>query len=68
MADPYLLSLAEEYVSYVDAMRSGSYTTEEIRQLDSQRQLTHNELRRHTGLDPDDMYAYCRNLLWVARK
>ncbi len=66
--DSYLISLAEEYVALVDAMRSGGYSTSDIRQLDSQRQVTHNEIRRHTNLDPDDMYSYCRQVIRAARK
>ena len=68
MIDPSLLSLAREYLDLIEQMRSGGYTIEEIRQLDSQRQWTHNDLLRLTGLDPaDDMAAYCRRLLHVAR-
>jgi hypothetical protein len=33
----------------VDNMRSGNFSLEEIRQLDSQRQTTHYELCRITG-------------------
>jgi hypothetical protein len=32
---PYLVSLCREYVDLVDGIRSGNYTLEEIRQLDS---------------------------------
>ena len=65
---PYLISLCEEYVQLVNDMRSGQYTIAEIRQLDSQRQVTHNELCRITGLDPsDDMYAYAKAVLLAAR-
>jgi hypothetical protein len=65
---PYLISLCEEYVQLVDAMRHGRYTAAELRELDSQRQVTHNELCRITGLDPsDDMYAHAKAVLLAAR-
>ena len=47
---PYLISLCQEYVQVVDAMRHGRYTAAELRELDSQRQVTHNDLCRITGL------------------
>lgn len=65
---PSLIALCEAYVQLVNDMRSGQYTTAEIRQLDRQRQVTHNELCRITGLDPsDDMYAYAKAVLLAAR-
>jgi hypothetical protein len=68
MIDDYLLSIARAYIDLVNDMRSGRYTTEEVRQLDSDRQWHHNELIRLTGLDPaDDMVAHCRRLLHIAR-
>lgn len=68
MINEALLTLAREYLDLIANMSSGDYTTEEIRQLDSERQWTHNELIRLTGIDPtDDMAAYCRRLLHIAR-
>ena len=68
MVNETLLTLAKEYLGLIEDMRSGRYTTAEIRQLDSDRQWLHNELIRLTGLDPsDDMAAYCRRLLHIAR-
>jgi hypothetical protein len=68
MFDENTLSLAQEYLDLIASMRSGGYTTDEIHQLDSQRQWTHNELIRLTGLHPsDDMAAYCRRILHLAR-
>jgi uncharacterized UPF0160 family protein len=65
---PYLISLCEEYVQLVDAMRNGRYTSGELQQLDSQRQVTHNQLVQITGLDhSDDMYAHARAVLLAAR-
>lgn len=66
---PYLISLAQEYVDLIDDMRSGSYTVEEIHQLDSQRQTTHLELCRITGKSHSDdgMYSYARAILLAAR-
>lgn len=61
MSDAYLVSLCQDYCAYVDAMRGGQYTTEEIRAIDSQRQVVHDELCRITGKDrSEDMYAYAR--------
>lgn len=65
--DRYLLSLAKDYTELVDAMRHGQYQPHELRTLDSDRQVLHNQLRQHSGLDPDDMYQYCRALLLAAR-
>lgn len=68
MINETMLSLAKEYLNLIDHMRSGRFTTEEIHQLDSDRQWLHNELIRLTGLDPsDDMAAHCRRLLHIAR-
>lgn len=66
--DSYLVSLCREYVEYVDAMRSGQYSIVEIRQIDSQRQIAHDELCRYTGYDRNvDMYAYAKRVLYAAR-
>lgn len=55
---PYLISLCREYVDLVDTMRSGNFTVVEIRQLDSERQNTHNELCTITRMShSEDMYA-----------
>jgi hypothetical protein len=68
MVDETLLSLAREYLALIAEMSSGRYTTDEIHKLDSDRQWLHNELIRLTGLDPaEDMHAYCRRLLHIAR-
>lgn len=68
MLDPYVLTLAREYVDLVSDMGSGAYTNEELHALDSQRQWQHNELIRVTGIDPtEDMFAYCVRLLHFAR-
>ena len=65
---PYLVSLCREYVELVDSMRFGQYSRDELRQLDSQRQVTHNQLLDITGLERDtDMYAYARAVLLVAQ-
>jgi hypothetical protein len=57
--------LAEEYVTLVEAMRSGQYAdSDEWQQLSSERMLVHDELLRLTGLTRrNDMYAYCREVL-----
>lgn len=68
MIDSNLLSLAREYLHLIAEMSSGRYTVEELHQLDSDRQWLHNELVRLTGLDPtEDMHAYCRRVLHIAR-
>lgn len=68
MIDPQLFDRAKEYLDLIDSMRSGKFSTDEIRQLDSDRQWLHNELTRLTGLDPsEDMAAYCRRILHIAR-
>lgn len=65
---PYLLSLCEEYVQLADMMRHGRYTAAELRDLDSQRQVTHNQLLQITGMDRiEDMYRYAKSVLRAAR-
>lgn len=60
----YIVSLAREYLETVDNIRSGRFTTDEIYQLDSQRQLLHNELCRITGYDRRiDMYRAARMII-----
>lgn len=60
----YLLTLCREYLDLIDNMRSGRYTTEELHELDSQRQYTHNELCRLTGYDRSvDMARVARLIL-----
>jgi hypothetical protein len=49
MSADQLLTLCREYISLVDAMRSGQYTTDELHTLDSERQSLHTELCRLTG-------------------
>lgn len=66
MPHPYLLSLAAEYIELVDAMRNGRYTPDELRALDSERQVTHNALIDIVGTQPD-MYAYARAVLLAAK-
>ena len=65
--DRYLIGLASDYVELVDAMQHGQYQPHELRALDSDRQVLHNQLRQHTGLDPSNMYQYCRAILLAAR-
>ena len=64
MTDSHVLTLAHEYLETVDQIRSGQFTTEEIYQLDSQRQLLHNELCRLTGYNRNvDMYRAARLII-----
>lgn len=66
--DAYLISLCRDYIDLVDGMRNGRYTTEEVRQLDSQRLVLHDQLCQHTGFDRSlDMYAYARRVVHAAR-
>jgi len=48
--DEHLVLLCREYVTLVEAMREGQYEPEELRDLDSQRQVTHEQLLESTGL------------------
>jgi hypothetical protein len=70
MLDHYILSLARDYLFYADAMTtSRAYTTDELREIASQRSLVHDELIRVLGdayARPYDMIAYCRQLLAAA--
>jgi len=66
---PHLISLCQEYAELVDNMRSGRFTVAEIRELDSQRQNTHNELCRITGkAHSEDMYSYARAVILASRR
>ena len=60
-----LRTLAEEYVTLVEAMRAGQYAdSDEWQRMSSDRTLVHDELLRLTGMTRrDDMYRYCRELL-----
>ena len=64
-----LVTLAREYVVYVDAMRGGQYADdEEWRRLSSERTLVHDELLSMTGMTrKDDMYVFCKSLLTMQR-
>jgi hypothetical protein len=66
--DRYLISLASDYVDLVDAMRTGRYCAEDLRQLDSQRQVAHRQLASYAGLSlSEDAYRYARSVLHAAR-
>lgn len=66
MTHPYLHSLCVEYVELVDSMRGGMH--DDHHALDSQRQITHNQLLEITGLTrADDMYLYAKQVLAEAR-
>ena len=68
MPHPYLLSLCQEYIELVDTVRTGRYDADDWRELDSQRQVTHNQLLDITGLTrDDDMYAYARAVVLDAK-
>ncbi len=70
MPHPYLLSLAAEYVELVNTLKSGGYTRSEWRELDSQRQVTHNQLLDILNLTRDDdadMYERARAILFDVR-
>lgn len=62
---PGLVSLCEEYLGYVTGMTT-EHDQDVIRYLDSQRQVTHNELLRRLGLTRDhvfDMTRFARRYL-----
>ena len=68
MTDDYLISLCQEYVAAVDAMRTGRYDADTLHSLDSARQVAHRQLAEHAGLLlSDDAYRYARNVLHAAR-
>ena len=66
--DTHLVDLCSEYIEYVDASSSGMYPLEDLHQIDSQRQVTHNEILRYTHQDRSvDMYQFARVELMKAR-
>jgi hypothetical protein len=68
VANNRLITLYREYIATVDSMYNGNHTTAEIRQLDSERILLHDELCRLTGLARGaDMYRHAKNELHRAR-
>ena len=65
--DTHLIDLCTEYIEYVDASSSGLYPLGELHQIDSQRQVTHNEILRYTHRDRSmnfDMHQFAQ---WVIR-
>ena len=57
-------TLCQEYIELVDAMRSGSYSTDYLHTLDSDRQWHHNELCRLLRVDRTvDMYRYVQRIV-----
>ena len=69
MPDAYLIGLCRDYVELVDLHRGGSdLTSQELHQVDQQRQVTHRQLCQYTGMDLDeDMYRYAKAVLHAAR-
>lgn len=66
--DAYLIALCRDYVDLVDQMRHGQYSPEELRDLDSARQVAHQQLAQYAGLSlDDDAYQYARAVLHAAR-
>lgn len=64
---PYLVTLCRDYIALVDAMGQPGYTQAELHALDSQRQVTHNQLIELTGKGRgEDMYRYARAVVRAA--
>lgn len=55
-----LASLCADYLYYVKQMIGGQLDTETVRQLDSQRQVTHNQILQRLGLTRDDIFDMVR--------
>ena len=63
-----VLSLCIEYTNLVDSMRHGRYDADELRSLDSDRLVLHEQLMEMTGLDrTTDMYRFARDEMHKAR-
>lgn len=63
---PGLETICQEYLDTIKQMNSGLYTTEEIYQLDSQRQWLHNEILFRLELERDsdlDVMSLRKNIL-----
>ena len=52
--DMHLLTLLKEYVDLVDAFQSGAYEGD-IRDIDAQRIVAHEQLLEYTGLTQRDL-------------
>jgi hypothetical protein len=50
LAIPGLEGLCNDYLGYIRDMTSGQYETETIRYLDSQRQVTHDQILERLGM------------------
>jgi hypothetical protein len=50
---PGLETICQEYLDSIKQMNSGRLTTEELQELDSQRQWLHNEILRQLSYDRD---------------
>jgi hypothetical protein len=55
-----LTTLCQEYLGYVTGMSSGQHDIETIRYLDSQRQVTHDQLLLQLGLTRDHVFDMTR--------
>jgi hypothetical protein len=63
---PGLDGLCADYLDYIAAMSSGQHDRETIHYLDSQRQVTHNQILEALGLDrssPLDVAEFARQYL-----
>ncbi len=65
-----LESLMREYIELVDQMMSSRLYPDQLRQIDSERQVLHEQLLQQPGLnrgDISDMYQYCKEHLGKKR-
>jgi len=63
---PDLDGLCTDYLEYVEQMSDGQHDLSTIHYLDSQRQVTHNQILERLGLDrrsPLDVIEFCRQYL-----
>lgn len=64
---PGLDGLCRDYLDYIKEMKSGQHDLDTIRYLDSQRQITHDQLLSYLELDRSDdfdMEAFAKRYLW----
>jgi hypothetical protein len=63
---PGLDGLCSDYLDYIKEMTSGRHDRETLQYLDSQRQVTHDQILQHLGLDrssPLDMEEFAKRYL-----
>jgi hypothetical protein len=63
--------MMQEYIELVNQMTNSRLYPDELRQMDSERMVLHEQILQHLGLergDIPDMYQYCKEQLRKKRR